>query len=217
MDFISFAFDFILHSDKYLASFVGLYGTWIYLFVFVLIFCETGLVVTPFLPGDSVLFALGSLASIGKLDPFFIAAIIFTAAFCGDNTNYFIGRRLGPAVFKKESSRFFKKEYLDRTHLFYEKYGPFAVIIARFMPIVRTFSPFVAGIGRMSYPRFLLFSVTGALLWVSLFVGAGFFFGSIPFVKSNFTFFILLIVFVSFVPPIIAVIRARSRKAVKSS
>jgi membrane-associated protein len=202
--------DLVLHVDRYLVVILRDYGTLTYLFMFLLIFCETGLVVTPFLPGDSVIFALGALASLGSLDPLFLFALLAGAAVLGNVVNYAIGARLGPAVFTKESSRFFKKEYLDRTHAFYEKYGALTIIVARFMPIIRTFAPFVAGIGRMSYPRFFLFNLLGSLAWVALFLSGGYFFGTMPFVKANFSLVALGIIVVSFIPPVVTAIKVRA-------
>lgn len=200
--------DMVLHVDRYLVDILRDYGTLTYLLMFLLIFCETGLVVTPFLPGDSVIFALGALASLGSLSPWILFAVLVLAAVIGDSVNYAIGSRLGPAVFKREDSRFLRKEYLDKAHAFYEKYGALAIVLGRFMPIVRTFVPFVAGIGRMSYPRFFLYNVGGALAWVSIFLAGGYFFGAMPFVKENFSLVALGIIFVSFIPPVITGIKA---------
>ena len=202
--------DIILHVDRYLVVILRDYGTLTYLFMFLLIFCETGLVFTPFLPGDSVIFALGALASIGSLRPWILYAVLSAAAVIGDSVNYAIGAKFGPAVFRKEDSRFFKKANLDRTHAFYEKYGALAIIVGRFMPIIRTFVPFVAGIGRMSYVKFFSYNVIGAIAWVSLFLWGGYFFGSMPFVKNNFSAVALAIIVISFIPPIVAAIKARS-------
>jgi membrane-associated protein len=185
------------------------YGGITYLFMFILIFCETGLVVTPFLPGDSVIFALGALASGGGLDIGLLALVLMSAAVLGNVVNYAIGRRLGPAVFKSENSRFFKREYLDRTHAFYEKYGALTVIVARFMPIIRTFAPFVAGIGRMRYARFFAYNLVGSVGWVALFLSGGFFFGAMPFVRKNFSLVALGIIVVSLAPSIVTAIRAK--------
>jgi membrane-associated protein len=206
--------DIVLHVDRYLVAILRDYGTLTYLFMFLLIFCETGLVVTPFLPGDSVIFALGALASIGSLDPWLLFSLLAIAAVLGNVVNYFIGAKLGPAVFNKDSSRFFKKEYLDRTHGFYEKYGGLAIIVGRFMPIIRTFVPFIAGIGRMNYLRFFIFNVVGSVAWVSLFLWGGFFFGAMPFVKANFSVVALAIIVISFIPAIVAAIKARGNSKV---
>lgn len=200
--------DMVLHVDRYLVEILRDYGLLTYLLMFLLIFCETGLVVTPFLPGDSVIFALGALASLGSLSPWILFAVLVLAAVIGDSVNYAIGSRLGPAVFKREDSRFLRKEYLDKAHAFYEKYGALAIVLGRFMPIVRTFVPFVAGIGRMNYPRFFLYNVGGALAWVSIFLAGGYFFGAMPFVKDNFSLVALGIIFVSFIPPVFTGIKA---------
>jgi membrane-associated protein len=201
--------DIVLHVDKYITPMLQQYGGITYLFMFILIFCETGLVVTPFLPGDSVIFALGALASGGGLDIGLLALVLMSAAVLGNVVNYAIGRRLGPAVFKSENSRFFKREYLDRTHAFYEKYGALTVIVARFMPIIRTFAPFVAGIGRMRYARFFAYNLVGSVGWVALFLSGGFFFGAMPFVRKNFSLVALGIIVVSLAPSIVTAIRAK--------
>jgi membrane-associated protein len=206
--------DILLHVDRYLSPLLQRYGGLTYLLMFLLIFCETGLVVTPFLPGDSVIFALGALAAAGGLDPGLLALTLMSAAVLGNVVNYAIGFKLGPAVFKSEKSRLFKREYLDKTHAFYEKYGGLTIIVARFMPIIRTFAPFVAGIGKMGYARFFVYNLVGSVGWVSLFLAGGFFFGRLPFVQKNFSLVALGIVVVSFIPPVAAALRARlaSRK-----
>jgi membrane-associated protein len=192
-----------------------LYGAWVYGILFLVIFCETGLVVTPFLPGDSLLFAIGSLAAIGAMRVEFAIPLLMAAALTGDNTNYWIGRKVGPKVFSQEKSRLFNKEYLDRTNKFYDKHGKITVVIARFLPIIRTFAPFVAGIGRMTYRTFLLFSIMGALLWVTLFVLAGYFFGNIPFIKEHFSLVILALVLIPGMPAAIEFIRHFIRSSKK--
>jgi len=184
-----------------------MYGMWIYAILFLILFCETGLVVTPFLPGDSLLFAIGSLAAIGAMQVEYAIPLLMTAALAGDNTNYWIGRKVGPKVFSQEKSRLFNKEYLDRTHRFYDKHGRMTVILARFLPIIRTFAPFVAGIGRMTYRTFLMFSIIGAFLWVNLFVLVGYFFGNIPLIKQNFSIVILALVLIPGLPALIEFIR----------
>lgn len=209
METIGQFIDIILHVDRYLVVILRDYGTLTYLFMFLLIFCETGLVVTPFLPGDSVIFALGALASLGSLDPWILFGLLAGAAILGDSVNYAIGAKLGPAVFKKEDSRIFKKEYLDKTHAFYEKYGALAIVVGRFMPIIRTFVPFIAGIGRMRYLHFFSYNVIGGLIWVAIFLGGGYFFGSMSFVKENFSLVALAIIVISFIPPIVAAIKAK--------
>lgn len=201
--------DIVMHVDKYLTPMLQQYGSLSYLLMFILVFCETGLVVTPFLPGDSVIFALGALAAGGGLDPGLLALALMSAAVLGNVVNYAIGYKLGPAVFKSSGSRFFKREYLDRTHAFYEKYGALTIILARFMPIIRTFAPFVAGIGRMRYTRFFLYNLIGSVVWVSLFLSGGFFFGTLPFVQRNFSLVVLAIICISFIPPLIAAVRIR--------
>jgi membrane-associated protein len=212
MDLITHFLDILLHLDKYLVQLVQQYGTLSYGILFAIIYCETGLVITPFLPGDSLLFAVGALSASGGFNPWLIFLTLSAAAILGDSTNYWIGYFIGPKVFSSESSRWLSRKHLERTHGFYEKYGGKTVIIARFMPIVRTFAPFVAGIGRMSYPKFLFFSVAGTILWIGLFVAAGYWFGNIPVVKRNFTLVIFAIIFISIMPAVVEAMRAR-RKA----
>jgi membrane-associated protein len=207
--------DIFVHLDQHLGQVIQQYGTVTYLILFVVIFCETGLVVAPFLPGDSLLFAAGTFAAIGALELEWLLPVLYLAPAMGDSTNYWIGRFVGPKVFHREDVRLFKKEYLDKTHAFYEKHGGKTIIIARFMPIFRTFAPFVAGIGRMSYLRFVTFSVTGTLLWISSFVLAGYFFGNIPFVKKHFTIAILAIILISMMPGIVEFLK--HRKATKTT
>jgi len=209
MELIKDFIDFILHLDTHLVELVSRYGTFSYAILFAIIFCETGLVVTPILPGDSLLFAIGALSAKGALNVYTAALLLMLAAIIGDSTNYWIGYFVGPKVFHSESSRWLNRKHLDRTSEFYERYGVKTVIIARFMPIVRTFAPFVAGIGRMYYPRFLIFSVLGSFLWIGLFVAAGYVFGNIPVVKRNFTLVVLAIIFVSLLPALIEAARAR--------
>jgi membrane-associated protein len=209
MELIKDFIDFILHLDIHLVELVSHYGTLSYAILFAIIFCETGLVVTPILPGDSLLFAIGALSAKGALDVVTAALLLMLAAIIGDSTNYWIGYFIGPKVFRSESSRWLNRKHLERTSAFYDKYGVKTVVIARFMPIVRTFAPFVAGIGRMPYPRFLFFSVLGSILWIGLFIIAGYLFGNIPVVKRNFTLVVLAIIFVSLLPAIIEAVRAR--------
>lgn len=206
MEIISELVDFILHLDVHLNAIIDSYGTLTYLILFLIIFLETGLVITPFLPGDSLLFAAGSFAALGSLNVFVLFALLALAAILGDTVNYWIGHFIGPRAFSG-SIRFLKKEYLDRTHEFYEKHGGKTIIIARFIPIIRTFAPFVAGIGAMNYPRFFMFNVVGGLLWVSLFTFGGYFFGNLPFVRDNFTIVILAIIAISVLPGIIEFLR----------
>jgi len=218
MELIKYLIDFILHLDTHLVELVSRYGTFSYAILFAIIFCETGLVVTPFLPGDSLLFAVGALSAKGALDVYIIAALLMLAAIIGDSTNYWVGYFVGPKVFRSESSRWLNRKHLERTSEFYERYGVKTVVIARFMPIVRTFAPFVAGIGRMYYPRFLFFSVLGSILWIGSFVTAGYLFGNIPVVKRNFTLVVLAIIFVSILPALIEAMRARrERKPIADS
>lgn len=205
--------DLVLHVDRYLNAVAAQYGPWTYFILFVIVFCETGLVVTPFLPGDSLLFAAGALCGGGVLDPNLIFVLLVTAALCGDNCNYWIGRRAGPAVFTREKSRFFKREHLMKAHAFYERHGGVTVILARFVPIVRTFSPFVAGIARMPYPQFLAYSLGGAVLWVSVFVYVGYFFGNLPFIKRNFSVAVLVIILISILPGVVEYLRHRRAAA----
>lgn len=201
--------DIVLHVDRYLTPLLQQYGGITYVFMFLLIFCETGLVVTPFLPGDSVIFALGALAAAGGLSIGILAPVLMSAAVLGNVANYAIGYKLGPAVFKSEKSRLFNREYLERTHAFYEKYGALTIIIARFIPIIRTFAPFVAGIGRMRYLKFFVYNLVGSVAWVALFLACGYFFGGLPFVQKNFSLVSLGIILVSLVPTIVTVIKVK--------
>lgn len=210
MDVIKGIIDFILHIDAHLLELTNTYGIWIYVILFVIVFCETGLVVTPFLPGDSLLFATGAIIALpgSELNLFLMAIVIMVAAIIGDATNYYIGKSVGIKIFSIKS-RFIKKEYLDRTHEFYEKHGGKTIIYARFIPIIRTFAPFVAGIGTMNYSRFFTFNVVGAILWVVLFLGAGYLFGNISFIKNNFSLVILTIIVVSLLPILFEYIKAK--------
>jgi membrane-associated protein len=210
--------EIFLHIDKYLGDIIRDYGTWTYGLLFFVIFCETGLVIMPFLPGDSLLFAAGSFAAIGSLNPHLLFVIICVAAIVGDTVNYWIGHYVGPKVFTTKV-KFLKKEYLDRTHAFYEKHGGKTIIIARFIPIIRTFAPFVAGIGSMSYGKFIAYNIIGGVLWTGLFVYAGYFFGSLPIVKNNFSFVIVAIILISVVPILLEFIKSRrlSKKKNKES
>ncbi len=215
MELLHWFVDFFLHLDRHLAEVIQAYGTWTYALLFAIVFLETGLVVTPLLPGDSLLFAAGSFAALGALDPWLLFLLLSAAAILGDTVNYGIGHYLGPKVFHFPRSRFFNPDHLRQTHEFYEKYGGKTIIIARFVPIVRTFAPFVAGIGAMSYARFIAYNVIGGLLWVALCLGAGYFFGNLPFVKQNFSVVILAIVFISVLPAVVEVLkqRAQARRA----
>lgn len=209
MEMIKFLIDFILHIDVHLSDLIRSYGTWTYLILFLIIFLETGLVVTPILPGDSLLFAAGTFAAKGALDPVTLFLLLSVAAILGDTANYWIGAYLGPKVFHKEKVRFLNREYLDRTHQFYERYGGKTIIIARFIPIIRTFAPFVAGIGSMTYVRFIIYNVVGGIAWIAICVFAGFFFGNLPVVRNNFSIVIMAIVFISILPGIIEFLRHR--------
>ncbi len=198
----------ILHLDDKLLDLVARFGPWTYGILFLIVFCETGLVVLPFLPGDSLLFSAGLVAQAGSLKVGIVIPVLIGAALLGDNLNYFIGRSVGPRVFRREDSRWLKKKHLERTHGFFEKYGGKTIIIARFVPIVRTFTPFVAGVGRMTYWRFLSYSVAGAILWVCSLVMAGYWFGSRDWVKHNFSVVILAIIAISLIPAVVEFIRA---------
>lgn len=210
--------DFFLHAEKHLIWFIEHYGVWIYALLFTIIFCETGLVVTPFLPGDSLLFAVGALTAQvtasgdSLIDWKIITPLLLVAAILGDSVNYAIGKWFGPKVFQREDGRFLKKEYLLKAHAFYEKYGGRAIILARFVPIVRTFAPFVAGVGSMNYPKFFFYNVFGAIVWIGLFIGAGHFFGALPFVQKNMKAVILGIIIVSILPIAWEFYKARKEK-----
>ncbi len=207
MDFI----DLFLHLDDHLNTLVQTCGSWTYLVLFLIVFCETGLVFTPFLPGDSLLFAVGTLAAVGILDIQGALIVLSAAAILGDSANYGIGRMLAPKVFGREKIPLLKQEYLERTEKFFEKYGGKTIIIARFVPVIRTFAPFLAGVGAMRYRRFLLYNVTGGLLWVFLLTLAGYYFGALPFVKENFSMVILGIIIVSILPGVVEFLRHRKK------
>ena len=209
MDLLKKLIDLVLHLDKHLGWLVGQYQGWTYAILFLIIFCETGLVVTPFLPGDSLLFALGALSANGSLNVVLLGILLMCAAIIGDNLNYWIGRTIGAKLFTREDSKIFNKSYLERTEKFYDKYGTKTVVIARFVPIVRTFAPFVAGFGRMNYAKFLTFSILGGVLWICGLLSLGYFFGNLEFVKNNFGVVIIAIIFISILPAIIEVIKAR--------
>ncbi len=211
MEFIHFIVDFILHIDVHLAELVAQYGIWIYAILFLILFCETGLVVTPFLPGDSLLFVAGALAALpgNDLNVHLMVTLLVIAAILGDAANYTIGRLFGEKLFSNPNSKIFRRSYLDKTHAFYDRHGGKTIILARFVPIVRTFAPFVAGMGHMSYRHFALFNVTGALLWVLLFSYAGYLFGDLPVVQENLKLLIVGIIIVSVLPGVIEVWRHR--------
>lgn len=214
MEFIKSIIDFILHIDVHLVELTNNYGLWIYAIVFLIVFCETGLVVTPFLPGDSLLFATGAVIALpgSELNILVMGILLIIAAILGDTVNYHIGQAFGTKIFNM-NMRFIKKAHLEKTQTFYEKHGGKTIIYARFIPIIRTFAPFVAGIGTMKYHRFITFNVVGALLWVILFLGAGFMFGNIPFIKDNFSMVIITIIFLSLLPILFEFIKAKRSKA----
>ncbi|HVN95952.1 MAG TPA: DedA family protein [Syntrophorhabdaceae bacterium] len=207
MGLINMAIDFVLHIDVHMGEIIRSYGVWTYLLLFLIIFCETGLVVTPFLPGDSLLFAAGAFATRGDLNVLALFGLLASAAILGNSTNYTIGHFVGPKIFHKERVPFLNKEYLNRTHEFYEKYGGKTIIIARFIPIIRTFAPFVAGIGRMTYRRFISRDLVGGISWIGSFTFGGYFFGNIPMIKRNFTIVIFAIIIISVMPAVIEFIR----------
>jgi membrane-associated protein len=213
MELVATLWDFVVRLDVHLAAFIAQHGVWVYALLFVIVFCETGLVVTPFLPGDSLLFVVGTLAAAGGMDIALVMALLVAAALSGDNVNYWIGRWAGPKVFRAEDSRWFNRRHLERAHAFYERHGGKAIIIARFVPIVRTYVPFVAGIGAMPYARFLAFSVAGAMLWVVSLCLAGYWFGNIPAVKDNLAAVIVVIVALSLAPIALEFLRAYARRA----
>jgi membrane-associated protein len=214
MEFIQFLIDFILHVDQHLADLVSNYGTWVYAILFLIIFCETGLVVTPFLPGDSLLFVAGALTALpsNDLNIWLLLLIVACAAVSGDSVNFEIGKFFGEKLFSNPDSRIFKRSYLEKTHLFYEKHGGKTIILARFVPIVRTFAPFVAGMGRMSYKYFISYNITGGIVWVTAFLFLGHFVGNIPWIQKNISLLVIVIVFVSILPAIIEVIREKMKK-----
>ncbi|HTN29071.1 MAG TPA: DedA family protein [Burkholderiales bacterium] len=209
METLAALWDLVVHLDRHLAAFVAQHGTWVYALLFAIVFCETGLVVTPFLPGDSLLFVTGALAAAGGMDIAVVITVLVSAALCGDNVNYWIGRWIGPRVFHYKESRWFNPKHLERARAFYERHGGKTIIIARFVPIVRTYVPFVAGVGAMTYLRFLSFSIVGALVWVISLCTLGYFFGNLPVVKNNLTLVIIGIVLVSISPGIVAWLRQR--------
>jgi membrane-associated protein len=212
MEFITFLIDLFLHLDKHLAEIVQSFGIWTYLILFVVIFCETGLVVTPFLPGDSLLFAAGALAAAASesINVILLWIILFIAAVAGDTVNYWIGHFIGPRAFTI-NNRFFKREYLDKTQAFYDKHGGKTIFLARFIPFIRTFAPFVAGIGTMRYGYFITYNIVGGFVWTALFLSAGYFFGNISFVKNNFSLVIIAIILISIMPGVVEYLRARKK------
>ena len=213
MELVSYLINIVMHLDTHLLTLTQQYGMWIYAILFLIIFSETGLVIFPFLPGDSLLFVAGALCGVGALDLYILLPLLIMAAFMGDNTNYWTGRLVGKRLVNIGSSRFLKHEHLDKTHAFYKKHGGKTIIFARFLPILRTFAPFVAGIGRMQYRLFMTFSALGALTWITFFAIGGYFLGNVPIVKHNLTAMILVIVFISLVPAMLEFIRQRRMKA----
>ena len=213
MELVQALIDFILHIDVHLAALTADYGVWTYAILFLIVFAETGLVVAPFLPGDSLLFAAGAICALGTLDVTTMILLLIVAAVLGDGVNYAVGQRIGPRVFRSDTSRWFNKQHLTRTQAFYDTHAGKTIILARFMPFVRTFAPFVAGIGSMSYSRFLAYNVVGVVLWVGGFGVLGYFFDNQPVVKKNFTLVILGIIVISVMPIVVEFIRSRSSKA----
>ena len=213
MEWISSFVDVILHLDQHLLVLVQNYGAWIYGILFIILFCETGLVVTPFLPGDSLLFVAGAIAGAGSMNVHLLVVLLLAAAVLGDSMNYAIGHYIGPKVFRFDDSWFFKKAYVERTHRFFERHGGKTIVLARFVPIIRTYAPFVAGIGAMDYRRFLLFNVAGAVLWVASLTYAGYFFGNLPAVKNNLSLVILGIIVLSISPGIVELLRHKLKRA----
>jgi len=209
MDIIINFINFILHLDDSLYSIIQTYGFWTYLILFAIVFCETGLVVTPFLPGDSLIFASGALSAMGSLNVWAFFITFLFAAVIGDTVNYSIGKAIGNSILDHGKNKFVKKEYIVRAHKFYEKYGSLTIVIGRFIPIIRTFVPFVAGMGEMHYAKFITYNILGGFLWVALFLGGGYLFGNIPIIKDNFTFVLIAIIFISVLPAVIAFLRER--------
>jgi membrane-associated protein len=209
MDLLSQLADVFLHLDDHLSALTGKYGAWTYLILCMVVFCETGLVIAPILPGDSLLFAVGAMAAIGVLDFTTVALLLTIAAIAGDAVNYACGHFVGPKVFRRSDSRLWKREYLDRTHRFYLRHGGKTIVLARFLPIIRTFAPFVAGVGRMPYGRFAAYNVVGAIAWVGIFVSAGYAFGSVPVIRDNIALVAVGIVVVSVLPIVVEVVRSR--------
>src|SRR6185436_6633011 len=213
MELISKLIDLFLHLDKHLNEIIGQYGGWTYLILFLIVFCETGLVVTPFLPGDSLLFAAGAFAALGSLNVLWLFLLLSIAAIVGDTVNYWMGRWIGPKIFHRENVRFLNKKHLERTHAFYERYGGKTIIIARFIPIVRTFAPFVAGIGEMTYWRFIIYNIVGGVAWVAICVFAGYYFGNLEIVKNNFSLVVIAIVLISVLPMLVEYLRHRMNRS----
>lgn len=213
MEYLVTFFDILLNLDRHLQSLVANYGVWIYLILFLIIFCETGLVVTPFLPGDSLLFVAGTVAATGGMDVHMLALILIIAAILGDTVNYWVGQYIGPRVFHYENSIWLNRRHLDRAHAFYERHGGKTIVIARFVPIIRTYAPFVAGMGSMTYRHFLAYNIGGAVLWVVSLLYAGFFFGNIPIIKQNLTLVIMGIIILSIMPGVVEYLRHRAKSS----
>jgi len=213
MEWVQYLIDFLLHVDKHLAELISNYGTWVYAILFLIIFCETGLVVTPFLPGDSLLFVAGALSAISsnELNIGLLVAIIAVAAILGDSVNFEIGKFFGEKLFSNPDSKIFKQSYLEKTHRFYEKHGGKTIILARFVPIIRTFAPFVAGMGKMSYKYFISYNVIGGVLWVSIFLFLGYFVGNIPWIQKNLSVLVIVIIFVSILPAVFEVVKEKMK------
>ncbi|KEI95408.1 hypothetical protein N494_16650 [Clostridium botulinum A2B7 92] len=199
----------LLHLDKYLNVIIQNYGVWTYALIFLIIFCETGLVITPFLPGDSILFATGAFAAAGSLKMLMLFVVFYLAAVIGDTVNYHIGQKVGTKILEKEDVKYINKEYLKKAHTFYKKHGSMAIVVGRFIPIIRTFVPFVAGIGEMSYSKFIIYNLLGGLLWVALFLGGGYLFGDLPFIKQHFSYILVAIIIISIIPGVIVFIREK--------
>ncbi len=219
MEYLNYFLDLFLHLDVHLAELVAQYGVWVYAILFLIVFCETGLVVTPFLPGDSLLFVAGALASLptNNLNVHLMAILLIGAAILGDAVNYTIGQLFGKKLFSNPNSKIFRKSYLDKTHAFYEKHGGKTIILARFVPIVRTFAPFVAGMGRMTYRHFALFNVVGGIAWGILFTYLGYFFGGLEFVQKNLKILVIAIIFISLLPMVVEVWRNRRKTVIKET
>jgi membrane-associated protein len=209
MEFITRLIDLFLHLDKHLNDVISQYGGWTYLILFLIVFCETGLVVTPILPGDSLLFAAGTFAALGSLNVLWVFVLLSIAAIAGDTINYWVGYWIGPKIFHRENVRFLNRRHLERTHAFYEKYGGKTIVLARFVPIVRTFAPFVAGIGKMSYWRFITYNIIGGVGWVAICVFSGYYFGNLEIVRNNFSLVILAILVISVLPMVFEYLRHR--------
>jgi membrane-associated protein len=209
VEYIKLFIDFVMHVDVYLKDIIQNYGLWTYLILFIIIFWETGVVIFPFVPGDSLLFAVGSFAAIDALNVWWVFLLLSAAAIIGDTVNYWIGHFIGPKIFHKEKTKFLKKEYLERTHWFFEKYGSKTIIFARFIPIIRTFAPFVAGIGVMTYWKFISYNIIGGISWVAICLFAGYLFGNLSVVKENFTLVIFAIIFISILPGIVGFARQK--------